>query len=82
MSAVIIPVEQLSEEILLALVEEFVNRDGTDYGEFEVSLEEKTRQVIAGIRAGQLFVVYDDQSESTTVISRDDLQAVDRLKPD
>ena len=41
MSAIIIPYDQLSIEALKGVIEEFVTRDGTDYGEIEVSLEIK-----------------------------------------
>jgi len=33
-----IPCDQLEPDILRALAEEFITREGTDYGEFEVSL--------------------------------------------
>jgi hypothetical protein len=39
MAGLIIPFQDLSPEALRGVVEEFVTRDGTDYGEFEVSLE-------------------------------------------
>lgn len=34
-----VPWDQLSAEALRGLIEEFVTRDGTDYGEVEVPLE-------------------------------------------
>jgi uncharacterized protein YheU (UPF0270 family) len=34
----IIPVNKLSPEALQGVIEEFISRDGTDYGEMEVSL--------------------------------------------
>ena len=37
----IIPYDQLSEEALNALIEDFVTRDGTDYGETELTVQEK-----------------------------------------
>ena len=41
MSALKIPYDQLNSETLNGVIEEFVTRDGTDYGEIEVSLETK-----------------------------------------
>ena len=42
-----IPHKDLSPEALLGLVTEFASRDGTDYGEWEVLLEDKIYQVMA-----------------------------------
>ncbi|MCB1699151.1 MAG: YheU family protein, partial [Halioglobus sp.] len=35
---VAVPVERLQPDVLQALLEEFASRDGTDYGERELSL--------------------------------------------
>ena len=42
-----IPPQQLSAEVLDALIEEYITREGTDYGEVEYSLEQKLAQVKA-----------------------------------
>lgn len=47
MNAVKIPYDQLSPEALHGVIEEFVTRDGTDYGEVEIPLETKIAQVLA-----------------------------------
>jgi len=36
MTAVKVPYNQLSPEALQGVIEEFVTRDGTDYGEIEI----------------------------------------------
>ena len=43
--------DQLSHDALRGLIEEFVTRDGTDYGAVERSDEGKIAQVIAGIES-------------------------------
>jgi uncharacterized protein YheU (UPF0270 family) len=40
-----IPADKLSAEVLHAVIEEFILREGTDYGSYEVSLENKIDQV-------------------------------------
>ncbi len=45
MNAVKIPYDQLSPEALKGVIEEFVTRNGTDYGEAEIPLETKIAQV-------------------------------------
>ena len=40
-----IPVNKLNSEALQGVIEEFISRNGTDYGETEASPETKFRQV-------------------------------------
>nr|WP_281175508.1 YheU family protein [Desulfobacter vibrioformis] len=55
-----------------SVVEEFVTRDGTDYGEVEVPLETKVAQVIAQLRSGKAVIVFDPRTESCTILNSDD----------
>ncbi|MCB1730785.1 MAG: YheU family protein [Halieaceae bacterium] len=59
-----IPVERLRSEVLQALLEEFASRDGTDYGERELSLEQKTGELRMQLARGELQLLYDTDSES------------------
>jgi len=72
MSALIISYEQLSPEALHGVIEEFVTRDGTDYGEVEVPLSTKIAQVMAQLRSGKAVIVFDQETESCTVLKSDD----------
>ena len=72
MKAVKIPYEQLSPEALHGVIEEFVTRDGTDYGEVEVPLEAKMSQVLNQLKAGKAVIVFDQETESCTVLKSDD----------
>jgi len=72
LKAVKIPYEQLSPEALHGVIEEFVTRDGTDYGEVEVPLETKIAQVLAQLRSGKAVIVFDQETESCTVLRSDD----------
>lgn len=62
------PWEELSPEALRGLVEEYITREGTDYGHREVSLERKVEQVMAQLRVGEAVVSYDPETESVTII--------------
>jgi uncharacterized protein len=64
-----IPVEELKPETLQALVEEFVNREGTDYGENEPSLDSKVSEVIDQIKKGSAVIRYDPDTETCGVFS-------------
>ena len=72
MKAVKIPYDQLSPEALQGVVEEFVTRDGTDYGETEISLETKIDQVRAQLKNGKAVIIFDQETESCTVLRSDD----------
>ncbi len=70
-SAVQIPMERLSPDALEGLIEEFVTRDGTDYGERESTLEEKKSAVRRQLERGEVLIVFDPDSESCNLISRE-----------
>lgn len=42
----IIPWQEISEDTLHRLIEAFVLREGTDYGEHEIPMEDKVLQVV------------------------------------
>ena len=67
----IIPHKQLSQDALMGLVQEFVTRDGTDYGARETSLDDKVQQVLAQLDAGLAVILYDDESSSSTIVFKD-----------
>ncbi len=65
-----VPVDhrQLSEEALLGLVEEFVSREGTDYGLQERSFEAKVRDVKRQLESGEARIVFDLVEESANIV--------------
>lgn len=65
-----IPHQQLSPQALQTLVEEFVSRDGTDYGNVEISLEEKTTQVIRMLDKGDVVILFDTATEGFTIVNK------------
>nr|WP_319396980.1 YheU family protein [uncultured Desulfobacter sp.] len=72
MKAVKVPYDQLTPEALEGVVEEFVTRDGTDYGETEASLDTKINQVMNQVRTGKAVVVFDPESETCNIFRADD----------
>jgi uncharacterized protein YheU (UPF0270 family) len=71
MSAVKIPYEQLSPEALHGVIEEFVTRDGTDYGEREVLVETRIAQVMEKIKTRKAVIVFDHKSETCNILKSD-----------
>jgi len=64
-----IPYSELSEDVLNAVIEEFVTREGTEYGEREYSLSEKIEQIKKQLRDGEIKISFDPESESCTLVS-------------
>jgi len=78
--AVRVPYDQLSPEVLEAVIEEFILREGTDYGETEVPLERKIERVRKQLETGRALIVFDDSMQSCTILSKNDprLRDLDR----
>jgi hypothetical protein len=62
-----VPYGELAPELLHAVVESFVLREGTDYGVREVSLEDKVAGVIRQLKKGEAKILFDPESESVTI---------------
>jgi uncharacterized protein YheU (UPF0270 family) len=67
-----IPVNKLSPEALQGVIEEFISREGTDYGEIEASTETKFRQVKHKLETGLAILIFDDETETTNIFLADD----------
>jgi len=66
-----IPVEQLSEDILQAVIEEFITREGTDYGLQDYTLDQKVVQIKRQLENNKAMIVYDPISETCTLLVKD-----------
>jgi len=62
-----IPSDSLAPGTLRALIEEFVSRDGTDYGEQESSLEKKVADVHRQLERGEAQILFDPGTETTGI---------------
>ncbi len=65
---VVVPYTELAADLLHAVVESYVLREGTDYGEKEFSLEEKVGHVIGQLKRGEVRIVFDPESETVSII--------------
>ncbi len=63
----IIPVDQLEADTLRNIVESFVLREGTDYGDIEASFKDKVEQVLAQLHAGHVNLVYSELHDSVDI---------------
>jgi hypothetical protein len=58
----------LSADALRGLVEEFVSREGTDYGEREKSFEDKVRDVERQLESGEALILFDLVEECANIV--------------
>jgi uncharacterized protein len=70
LKSVEVPHTELSADLLRAVIESFVLREGTDYGEKELSLEDKVARVIAQLKRGEAKIIFDPESDSVTIVVR------------
>jgi len=62
-----IPWQSLSESALTGLIQEFVTREGTEYGRQEVPIGTKMEQVMSQLRSGKVEIVYDEETQTTSI---------------
>ena len=64
-----IPHRKLSEEALRGVVESFVLREGTDYGQRDYSLEEKIAAVMRQLDRGEAVIVFDPDTGTVSIVA-------------
>ena len=64
---VVVPYSELSADLLRAVIESFVLREGTDYGEQEISLRDKVSRVFRQLQNGEAEIVFDPKTDSVTI---------------
>lgn len=59
--------QDLSEDALDGVIEDFVTREGTEYGPQEVSLAAKVQMVKKQLQKGIVSINFDPETESCTI---------------
>jgi len=67
----IIALNTLSAEALHGIIETFILREGTDYGEIEISLGEKITQVKQQLVLGNLVIVYSELHQTVNIMAKE-----------
>jgi uncharacterized protein len=68
-----IPVEALSDDALLGVIDDYINREGTDYGMHDTDLAQKRAAVRRALASGRAIITYDPDSRTTTLVAREAL---------
>ena len=69
---IVIPFQELSPEALTGVIDEFVTREGTEYGEHDVDLQGKRDAVLRQLQRGEVKVLFDPKTETTNIVPVDD----------
>jgi len=67
----IIPHTEMAPNTLQALIEEIVTRDGTDYGEHDISTSIKVQQVMDQLEREEIYIVYSELHETCTLVTKE-----------
>ena len=67
-SPVAVPHGELSPEALRGVIEAFVLREGTDYGERDVAFETKVAQVQRQLERGEAQIIYDPDTQTVDIV--------------
>ena len=65
-----VPYQDINPETLRNMIEEFVSRDGSDWGDTGGSMEDKIKQVLRQFESGKIKVVFDLTSQSANIVSK------------
>ena len=67
----IIPLEQLNEDTLHAIIEDYILREGTDYGAIDATQTDKIEQIKLQLKQGSAVLVYSELHESVNILPRE-----------
>ena len=68
-SPVEVPHTDLSPEALRGVIEAFVLREGTDYGERDVPFDTKVAQVLRQLERGEARIMYDPATQGVAIVT-------------
>jgi hypothetical protein len=70
----IIPLDKIPNDTLLAIIEEFILREGTDYGDESIDKETKIKQVKLQLEDGSAVLVYSELHETVNILPKEQFQ--------
>ena len=51
-----------------------VTRDGTDYGQDEMSMQQKAAHLLAELKTGELLITYNEDTQTCGLVTKEDLR--------
>lgn len=75
-SYILINKDQISPQALDQILENYILREGTDYGERDLTLETKKENLSAMLLNKKIVIVYDKETESVTLLPQEALNKI------
>lgn len=69
----------LSQDALDNLLIEIITRQATDYGEFEVEIGKKKKQLLSKLDSGELVIIYNSKEGYCDIVWSEDLKKLTLL---
>ena len=69
----IIPFNSIPVDTLQNLIEEFVTREGTAYGDYQQTLEDKVNSVRQRLSSGEVVILFIESTQSVNIVDRQSL---------
>ena len=66
----LVPYDALAPETLDNILNDIVSRDGTDYGRYDLSSEQKRQQALKALQSGAAVLIFDTESETIQLVDR------------
>ena len=63
-----IPYQSLEPATLQRLIEQYVTREGTDYGHLDHTLESKVAAVMTQLKHGSATITFDQTTETVNIV--------------
>jgi len=68
----IVDPKQLTQESLFGIIDNYILREGTDYGMHEVTHSQKREALMGQLSSGEVVIVFDAESESVTLLAKEE----------
>ena len=65
-----VPLGRVAADVLRRVAEEFVTRDGIDYGAAEKTLDEKVADVRRELELGRAAIAYDAETDTINIVTK------------
>jgi uncharacterized protein YheU (UPF0270 family) len=69
-----VPLSSLSRQALEAIAQDFCTRDGTDYGEVELTLPQRVAMLMGQLECGEAHILFEATTQTLRIVTSDELQ--------
>lgn len=77
-----VPYSMLSPEALRGVIEEYVSREGTDYGHSSYDIDAKVEHVMRQLKRGEAVITWDAELETINILAAAELRRRAAAAPD